>query len=107
MLEKFSQAISQIDSASRMKFESTRKAGENIVDRFFISFLVPEISAFKKYKMAPKVAHQHRYLAKLWGETVKLVTSVGLHVSRQIMKISNNLLTTCSNLMKLCRQKVP
>ena len=39
------------------RYESTGKTGKKTVDLFLISFLMPEISAFKEVKMAPKVFH--------------------------------------------------
>ena len=57
-----------------------------LTDRILISFLVTEMSIFKKCKMAPKVVHHRQKFDETLTETAKCVTLIGLHVSRQIMK---------------------
>ena len=39
------------------RYEGATETGKNTVDYFVMSFLVPEISALKMCKMAPKVVH--------------------------------------------------
>ena len=68
-------------------FERTlRKTRKNTVDRFLISFLVPEISALKEVQNGTKSGSPIvKILVKLWRKQ-RYLTSLGSRVSWQVMK---------------------
>ena len=62
------------------------KVQKNTIYLFFISFLAPEISAFKEVLNDTKNGSPIVRLCQNFAKVAKFVTSVDLHVHRQIMK---------------------